>query len=58
MFEDSPHENPALTIHNLVFQEDDKKRKLVVDQLKDFTTLRMKQMGYDPNWKANQLRKM
>ena len=52
MFEESPHENPALTIHNLVFQEDDKKRKLVVDQLKDFTNVRMRQMGHDPNMKA------
>lgn len=52
MFQESPHENPALTIHNLVFQEDDKKRKLVVDQLKDFTNTRMRQMGQDPNMKA------
>ena len=56
--DDSEFENPALCIHNLVFQENDKKRYYVIEQLRIFTQRRMKEMGMIPSSKIMHIKKL
>ena len=47
IFQEKVGENPAITIHNLIFNDNDKKRQLIINQMKEVNYYKLKNEGVE-----------